>query len=173
MANVMLFYVGAVLFCNGLWLIGKIEDKEIKVIDTFVGGLGLVVVLLIMLQENPDGKSGDFLLSAQLLLFAFTYLWVAWNRVNGADGRGLGWFCLFVAISAFPTAFIVYQGATTTFGYWLAIDWFAWAILWFMFFLLLSMGKDDILKLTGWVTLLQGIFTAWLPGFLLLNGMIE
>ena len=36
MANVMLFYVGAVLFCNGLWLLGQIEDKEIKVIDTFV-----------------------------------------------------------------------------------------------------------------------------------------
>ena len=39
MANVMLFYVGAVLFCNGLWLLGQIEDKEIKVIDTFVGCL--------------------------------------------------------------------------------------------------------------------------------------
>jgi len=96
MANVMLLYVGAVLFCNGLWLIGQIGDNEIKVIDTFVGGLGLIVVLLITLNGQP----GDYLLAAQLLLFAFTYLWVAWNRVNGADGRGLGWFCLFVAITA-------------------------------------------------------------------------
>ena len=30
MANVMLFYVGAVLFLNGLWLLGHIEDKEIN-----------------------------------------------------------------------------------------------------------------------------------------------
>jgi len=169
MANVMLLYVGAVLFCNGLWLIGQIGDNEIKVIDTFVGGLGLIVVLLITLNGQP----GDYLLAAQLLLFAFTYLWVAWNRVNGADGRGLGWFCLFVAITAFPTAFITYQGATTTWGTWLAINWLAWAILWFMFFLLLSMKKDSILQLTGWVTLLQGIFTAWLPAFLLLNGMLS
>ena len=50
MASVMLLYVGAVLFCNGLWLLGHIEDKEIKVIDTFVGGLGLVVVLLLLMQ---------------------------------------------------------------------------------------------------------------------------
>jgi hypothetical protein len=41
-----------------------------------------------------------------------------------------------------------------------------------MFFLLLAMKKDNILRLTGWVTLLQGIFTAWLPGFLLLEGYI-
>ncbi len=85
MANVMLFYVGAVLFCNGLWLLGQIEDKEIKVIDTFVGGLGLVICLLLLLAGTP----GDFKLAAQLLLFAFTYLWVAWNRVTEADGRGL------------------------------------------------------------------------------------
>ena len=168
MANVMLFYVGAVLFCNGLWLLGQIEDKEIKVIDTFVGGLGLVIVVLLLLAGTP----GDFKLAAQLLLFAFTYLWVAWNRVTEADGRGLGWFCLFVAVPAIPTGYIVQQGATTTFGVWLAIDCYAWGILWFMFFLLLVM-KKEIAKLTGWVTLLQGIFTAWLPGFLLLEGCIS
>ncbi len=168
MANVMLFYVGAVLFCNGLWLLGQIEDKEIKVIDTFVGGLGLVICLLLLLAGTP----GDFKLAAQLLLFAFTYLWVAWNRVTEADGRGLGWFCLFVAVTAIPTGYIVQQGATTTFEMWLALDWYAWGILWFMFFLLLVM-KKDIGKITGWVTLLQGIFTAWLPGFLLLEGFIS
>jgi len=168
MASVMLLYVGAVLFCNGLWLLGHIEYKEINVIDTFVGGLGLVVVLLLLMQGTP----ADFKLGAQLLLFAFTYLWVAWNRVNGADGRGLGWFCLFVAVTAIPTGFIIHQGATTTWLVWLALDWYAWGILWFMFFLLLAMKKDSILRLTGWVTLLQGIFTAWLPGFLLLEGYI-
>ena len=47
MANVMLFYVGAVLFCNGLWLLGQIEDKEIKVIDTFVGGFDDIYILFI------------------------------------------------------------------------------------------------------------------------------
>ena len=125
MANVMLFYVGAVLFCNGLWLLGQIEDKEIKVIDTFEGGLGLVIVLLLLLAGTP----GDFKLAAQLLLFAFTYLWVAGNRVTEADGRGLGWFCLFVAVTAIPTGYIVQQGATTTFEVWLAIDWYAWGIL--------------------------------------------
>ena len=70
MANVMLFYVGAVLFLNGLWLLGHIEDKEIKVIDTFVGGLGLVVVLLLLLE----GSAGDYKLAAQLLLLSLIHI---------------------------------------------------------------------------------------------------
>lgn len=73
MSSIMLLYVGAVLFLNGLWVLEKIEDKEIAVINIFVGGLGLVIILLITLQ----GGSDNFLLASQLLLFAFTYLWVA------------------------------------------------------------------------------------------------
>ncbi len=47
--------------------------------------------------------------------------------------------------------------------------WAAWAVLWFMFFLLLARGLP-IGKLTGTVTVAQGILTGWLPGFLLLQG---
>ncbi|MFN8456041.1 MAG: AmiS/UreI family transporter [Anaerolineae bacterium] len=168
MSNIMLLYVGAVLFLNGLWILGQIGDKEISVINVFVGGAGLVLILLIVLQ----GGNGNYLLAAQLLLFAFTYLWVAWNRYNGADGRGLGWFSLFVAVTAAPTALIVLSQANSVWLWWLGLSWVAWAVLWFMFFLLLALNKP-IARITGWVTLLEGILTAWLPAFLLLNGWIS
>ena len=45
LAGLSLFYVGAVLCLNGLWLIGRIGDKEIAVIDVFVGGIRLKCVL--------------------------------------------------------------------------------------------------------------------------------
>lgn len=167
MSGIMLLYVGAVLFLNGLWVLGEIEDKEISVINIFVGGLGLVLILLITLEGGAD----NFLLAAQLLLFAFTYLWVAWNRYSGADGRGLGWFCLFVAITALPTALIILSTADGVWPIWLGIDWLAWSVLWLMYFLLLTV-KRPIAKATGWMTLVQGIVTAWIPGFLLLNGFI-
>jgi putative amide transporter protein len=168
MSSVMLLYVGAVLFLNGLWILGKISDKEISVINILAGGLGLVIILLIILQ----GGEGNYLLGAQLLLFAFTYLWVAWNRYNGADGRGLGWFSLFVAVTALPTALIILSGANTTWLWWLGINWVAWAVLWFMYFLLLAQGRP-IARATGWMTLIQGIVTAWIPAFLLLNGYLS
>ena len=40
-----LFYVGAVLILNGLWMLGRIGDREIAVINLFTGGLTLLVSL--------------------------------------------------------------------------------------------------------------------------------
>lgn len=166
MGNIMIFYVGAVLFLNGLWLLGKIDDKELALIDFFIGGLGVVVAFYGVMVD------GNQLFCAQILLFAFTYLWVALNRYLDVDGRGLGWFCFFVALSALPWGFIVLSTASSVWTVWLGISWLAWALLWFLFFLLLALKKEKLLKFTAWVCLLEGIFTGWVPGFLLLNGYI-
>ena len=92
MLGLALFYVGAVLCLNGLWLIGRIGDKEIAVIDVFVGGITLLVAL--SLAFTPGADLASIKGAALLLLFTFTYFWVALNRYNGADGRGLGWVLL-------------------------------------------------------------------------------
>lgn len=165
-----LLYVGAVLCLNGLWLLGRIGDKEIWVINVFAGGVTLSIAGYSAFGPGADAASIKG--AALTLLFTFTYLWVAFNRYNGADGRGLGWFSLFVAITAVPVAYDTLRGATTTWGMWFGLSWAAWAVLWFMFFLLLAMNKP-ILKLTGVVTLLEGIFTGWLPGYLLLDGVLK
>lgn len=164
-----LFYVGAVLCLNGLWLLGQIGDNEIAVIDIFVGGVTLLVALYSAF--GPGADLGSVKGAALTLLFTFTYLWVAINRYNNADGRGLGWFCLFVAITAIPVTIETLQGAQTTWGVWFGLSWGAWGILWFMFFLLLVL-KKPIAKLTGAVTVLLGVFTGWLPGYLLLSGTL-
>jgi len=155
---------------NGLWLLGKIGDNEIAVIDTFVGALTLLIALYLAFGPGADLASVKG--AALTLLFTFTYFWVAINRYNGADGRGLGWFCLFVAITAIPVTIQTLQGAGSTWDVWFGLSWGAWGILWFMFFLLLVL-KKPIGKLTGAVTVLQGIFTGWLPGFLLLSGIMK
>jgi hypothetical protein len=98
-----LLYVGAVLFLNGLWLLGRIGDKEIWIINVFSGGLTLLVALRLALAADADAAS--IRAAALTLLFTFTYFWVAINRNNAqADGRGLGWFSLFVALTAIPVA---------------------------------------------------------------------
>ncbi len=164
-----LLYVGAVLFLNGLWLLGHIGDKEISIINIFAGGVTLLVAL--NAAFGPGADAGSIKAAALTLLFTFTYLWVAINRYNGADGRGLGWFSLFVSITVLPIAFQTLGGAQTTWDVWFGLCWAAWSVLWFMFFLLLAMGKP-ITRITGYVTSAQGILTGWLPGFLLLNGVM-
>ena len=97
LAGLSLFYVGAVSCLNGFWLLGRVCDKEIAVIDIFVGGITLLVAL--NLAFGPGADLASIKGAALLLLFTFTYFWVALNRYNGADGRGLGWSSLFVAVS--------------------------------------------------------------------------
>lgn len=167
MLGLVLLYVGAVLFVNGIWLLGRIEDREVAIINVFTGIVGLVVAVFAVAQ----GDLASVQLAAYVLLFAFTYLWVAYNQYIGAEGSGLGWYCLFVAITAVPVAIITLAQADTVFLNWLGINWAAWAVLWFLYFLLLAL-KRPITKLTAYVTMGEGIATAWIPGFLLLNGYI-
>lgn len=164
-----LLFVGAVLFLNGLWLIGRIGDREIAVINIFVGGITLLVALYSAFGPGADAASIKG--AALTLLFTFTYFWVAYNRFNDVDGRGLGWFSLFVAITVTPVAFDTLASAQSTWDVWFGLCWAAWAVLWFMYFLLLAQGKP-ILKATGHMTWIQGVLTGWLPGYLLLDGVL-
>lgn len=165
-----LLYVGAVLFLNGLWLLGRIGDKEIWIINAFSGGITLLVSL--KLAFASDANAASIKAAALTLLFTFTYFWVAMNRYNQADGRGLGWFSLFVSITAIPVAIETLIQANTLWGTWFGLCWVAWAALWFLFFVLLALQKP-IGRVTGWLTMLEGIFTGWLPGYLLLAGILK
>lgn len=167
--GVSLFYVGAVLCLNGLWMRGAIADREIWVINVFAGLVSLAIGLCSIFGPAADAisvKNG-----ALTLLFAFTYLWVAINRFSGADGRGLGWFSLFVAITAVPVALDTLAHAHSVMDWWMGANWAAWAVLWAMFWQLLARGRD-IGRFTGGMCIAQGIFTGWLPGYLLLSGWL-
>jgi len=168
LVGLTLFWVGAVLCLNGLWVLDKIGDREITVIDVFVGFVTLVVA--IYLAFGPGASSESIKGAAFILLFTFTYFWVAWNRWNGADGRGLGWFCLFVAITCVPIFLTGLATAKTLWDYWLAICWLSWGVLWFCFFLLGALGMKRVTRFTGGLCTLQGIYTGWIPGYLLLTG---
>lgn len=100
MIGLILLYVGAVLFVNGVWMLGHIQSREIAIMNIFTGGVGVFVAIL-------AGGEGDFELAGYVLLFVFTYLWVAYNQFSAQDGRGLGWYCLFVALTAVPVGFTV------------------------------------------------------------------
>jgi hypothetical protein len=164
-----LLYVGAVLTLNGLWLLGKIEDREIAFINVVSGFITLCVALYSAF--GPGANAGSVRAAALTLLFTTTYLWVAYNRVVTVDGRGLGWFSLFVAITVVPVAVGAFRDSADIASLWMAFNWTAWAVLWFMYFLLLAL-KRPILPATGMATLLIGIFTGWLPGMLMLEGKI-
>jgi putative amide transporter protein len=188
MLGVVLLYVGAVLVINGLWLIGQsraaaagdggaveaerhplfMQGREVTVINLFTGFVGVVAAVTFMVHGDTQGDLADIRGGGLILLFAFTYLWVAANGFLNAGAHAFGWYCLFVAVTAVPAG--IYTLSNTggkTAAVWLGIDWFAWAVLWFMFFLLLALDRP-IARITGIVTVVVAIATAWVLGFLVM-----
>jgi len=150
-----------------------LQNREVTVINIFTGFVGLVCATTLLVDGNREGDLASIRGGGFILLFAFTYLWVAFNGFLNADGRAFGWYCLFVAVTAVAAGIYTFRDADgNDASIWLGIDWFAWAVLWFMFFLLLALQRP-IAKVTGAVAIVEGIGTAWVFGFLLLQGTVS
>jgi hypothetical protein len=193
MLGVVLLYVGAVLVINGLWLVGQarvatagegrageadahplfMQGREVTVINLFTGFVGVVAAVTLMVQGNPEGDLASIRAGGLILLFAFTYLWVAANGFLNAGGHAFGWYCLFVAITAVPVGIYTFNNANgNDASIYLGVCWFAWAVLWAMFFVLLALDRP-IGRITGAVAVVEGIGTAWVFGLLLLLDQIS
>lgn len=165
MGSVGLLYVGAVLFINGLMLLGKIPGKAAAPMNYFVGFMQVIFPTLLILQS--EGDPAVVLGASGLYLFGFTYLYVALNQTFDLAGEGLGWFSLFVAVVAVVMGYLNFTSVNDpVFG---AI-WLIWAVLWFMFFLVLGLRKDSLTRTTGWFTVIVAHLTGTIPALLLLTG---
>ncbi|MFI9554801.1 AmiS/UreI family transporter [Nonomuraea endophytica] len=165
MASVGLLYVGAVLFVNAMMLLGKVEAKSAAILNLFVGALQVVTPTVIIMTAGGDmaaimGASGIY-------LFGFTYLYVGIGLLAGLSSTGVGWFSLFVAIAALVYAA---HNAFVVRDYPFAVIWVLWSFLWLLFFLVLGLGRAELTRYTGWVTLVEAWLTAVIPAFLLLTG---
>lgn len=161
-----LLFVGAVLVLNGLWMAGRISDREIVVINFVTSAITGTVALVSLLRADDIA---DVRGVAVTLLFSVTYLWVALNRFNGSDGSGLGWFSLFVALSVLPETYRTLSTAATFMDVWMGLNWAAWSGLWFMYFLVLAL-KKPIQRQTSLVTFSSGVLTAWMPALFMMYG---
>jgi hypothetical protein len=165
MGAVGLFYVGAVLFLNGVMILGKVDAKAAAVFNLFVGALQVITPTFLIFTAGGDR---DIILNASgIYLFGFTYLYVGIGLLAGLDSTGVGWFSLFVAGAAVGYSFANFRLLDDRpFG----VIWLYWAFLWFLFFLLLGLKLDGLTAYTGWVTAIEGIVTAAIPAFLILTG---
>jgi len=162
MLGVVLLFVGVVLIVNGLTLAERIAAREAAVLNLLVGSLSAFAGVLGAVQASTPA---DFLAVGSGLLFAFTYLYVAGVHWFKLDGRGLGWYCLFVAITALPVGWAAYAlGDLRMAGIWLI-----WSSLWLLFFVDLCTGMR-VKRFLAPYTVVVGIVTCWIPGMLMLLG---
>ncbi|MBP3905486.1 MAG: AmiS/UreI family transporter [Peptostreptococcaceae bacterium] len=168
MLGVVLLYVGIVLINNGIARITDVDAKSTSVMNVFTGVLSVIINVIAVIHgdfENIDSL-GDFYSAATGLLFGFTYLYVAVNSIFNLDNRLYGWYSLFVAINTIPAAYISLVGD----GDWkMAIIWILWGILWLTGFIENVLKKE--LRFVPYLAVFEGIFTAWIPGFLILTNL--
>ena len=170
MGNVGLLFVGAVLFVNGVMLLGWVEPKSAAPLNIFVGALQVVTPTYLIF--TADGDTNQILGASGLYLFGFTYLYVAVTLLAGLDSTGGGFFYGFVAVCAFVFAGLNFWRdgfGDEAFG----VIWLYWAFLWILFFVLLGLKKDSIGRYTGAVAAIEGWVTGTIPAFLLLTGNWE
>lgn len=170
MGSVGLLYVGAVLFLNGVMLLGWVDGRSAAPLNIFVGLLQVLTPTYLIFTANGDVNT--ILGASGLYLFGFTYLYVAFNLLMDLDGTGLGYFSAFVSACAvvYAAANFLREGfGDNGFG----VIWLYWAFLWGLFFVLLGLKRVRIERYTGAVTAIQGIVTGAIPAFLLLTGRWE
>lgn len=160
MIGVALMFTGAVLLVNGLALIGRADAGSVAVFNLIGGTLDAGVAVWSGIDHNTFA-------AGQVFLFAFTYLWMAWNALTGqADWRAFGWYCGFVAVMALPTAFVNLGNGV----HWFGSFWLCWAALWYLFFLMFGVGVTVTNAFAGLSTIAIGVATAMIPGYLLTSG---
>jgi hypothetical protein len=165
MSDVGLMYVGAVLFVNGLMLLGKIDGKSAGIFNLFVGSLQVFTPIYLIITANGDPW---IIFSASgLFLFGFTYLYVGISNLTNVPSSGVGYYSLWVAILAIGYACVnFFHFGDIPF----TVIWLMWSFLWTLFYLLLAKEKD-IGTYTGWITIIQSWITATIPAFLHLTGI--
>lgn len=165
MGFVGLFLSGAVLFLNSLLLLDKAEAKSVGVFNLFVGALQIIFPFYMMITSSQS--NWDMYNNAAVFLFGLTYLYVGVTFIKGLDGRGLGWFCLWVVIIAliYTVTSIVYFHDIVN-----ALTWGMWAYLWFLFFLLNSL-QMKIEVYVGIVAFIQSWVTLTIPAILFFLGV--
>ena len=157
MLGIVLLYVGIVLINNGISRLYNIDERSASVMNIFAGGLALVI-------DTVRAILGEYYAVGTGLLFGFTYLFVAINGIFKLDKRPYAWYSLFVAINTIPCAYI---SLTQDLDWRMCIIWILWGILWFTAFIEIVL-KKNLGKFVPFLAIAEGIFTAWIPGFLML-----
>ncbi|MBT2209768.1 MULTISPECIES: AmiS/UreI family transporter [Actinomadura] len=164
MGNVGLLYVGAVLFINAMMLLGRVEARAAALLNLFVGALQVVLPTLLLVKAGDDLAA--ITAASGIYLFGFTYLYVGIGLLAGLDTTGVGWFSLFVSVTALVfSAINFFDVKDHPFG----VIWLCWSFLWFLFFVVLGLKREEYTRYTGWVTFVAAWGTAVLPAFLLLT----
>lgn len=154
-----LVFVGIVLVVNGVCRLTAVDARSQAVMNIITTMVLLCVNFVTVCRATA---TVDYLNAVSGFLFGFTYFFISANLLFKLDWRPFGWYSLFVAVFATMMA-------TLTADIRMVVIWLAWAALWLEGFLEFSVGIKKLGKIYPWLSIAEGIFTAFLPALLMLT----
>jgi hypothetical protein len=144
-----------------------VDAKGAATFNLFVGALQVAIPFYLIATAS---STDELLLASGIFLFGFTYLYVGISNLAGQEPAGLGWYSCWVAImaAAFGVTEIVKFDEPT-----IGLLWLQWSVLWGLFFLILALGYERLITVTGVLTVILAFTTCTIPGYLLLLGEWE
>ena len=167
MLGINLLFAGFALTLNGVSYITKVDDRVKGAANALVG-LIIAINAVFQVASATDHITHGF--AAAMWLFALNYFIIAAHIFFKADNwKVFGLYGLFASIVSF-----VFMGDTLVSGgpWEMVYMWAMWGILWVQGFLSILVGSKAIDKLTPHVLILNGIASTFIPGFLILLGII-
>ena len=167
MLGVNLIFAGFALTLNGLSYFMPVDDRAKGFINVLVG---VIIAVNAVFQTAVAHDHISFGFAAAMWMFAINYFIIAAHIFFKSENwKAFGLFSLFATIvSLVFTADTIITGGPLIMAY----LWLMWAILWLQSFLALLVGIKFVDKLGPYVLILNGIASTFVPGLLILLGLI-
>ena len=167
MLGVNLIFAGFALTVNGLSYKMEVDNKVKGVVNLLVG---IIIAINAVFQTDQATSFIEFGFAAAMWLFALNYFIItAHIFLNSQNWKIFGLYGLFAALISIIFAF----DTMLSDGPWeMVYMWFMWAVLWAQGFFAIVLNIKTIDKLTAPVLLLNGIASTFIPGMLILLGII-
>jgi len=167
MLGVNLLFAGFALTLNGVSYLTVVDNKVKGMANILVG---VVIAINAIFQTSQAVCHVTFGFSAAMWLFALNYFVIAAHIFFKSDNwKVFGLYGLFASIVSF-----VFAGDTLINGgpWEMVYMWLMWAVLWAQGFLAILVGSKAVDKFTPHILILNGIASTFIPGFLMLLGLI-
>jgi len=167
MLGVNLIFAGFALTLNGVSYFVPVDQKVKGIINILVGA---VIAVNAVFSTIHAADHTAFSIAAATWMFALNYLIIAAHILFGSENwKAFGLYALFASIISF-----VFAGESIITGApWVLVYlWCMWGVLWAQNCLAILVGIKAVDKLTPHTLICNGIASTFVPGILILLGVI-
>lgn len=179
MLGVNLVFAGFALTLNGISYVVPVDNK-VKAVSNILVGLVIAVNAIFQTMQAVHALQFGcevlpahvyFGFSAAMWMFALNYFIIAAHILLGSENwKAFGLYGLFASIVSLVFAV---DTLLADFVLWeMVYMWLMWCVLWLQTFLSILCGIKAIDKLTPHILILNGVASTFVPGLLILLGII-